>query len=145
MLPRLPREVDELGTTDTTLERPCRDESDDASNEEAVDYSQEPDSGHSHSTPIPISSTAAGKPLLSSKVESLGFSTTDGESTLQSIVSPRAFIPVESLEEGSFVSGKTLKDDSDISSSFDWAGSYLESEPVFSQKDNYNPKRRQPY
>ncbi|GJQ09043.1 hypothetical protein GpartN1_g3342.t1 [Galdieria partita] len=136
-LPRLPKEVDDLGTTETTSKKQSFEENDEedtnsSSGDEDSQADRGPDSSHSASTPIPISSQSLKKPLLSSKVESLGFSTTEGEGTLQSIVSPRVFLPLDSREEqGSFVSSKT---EQELSESFDWAGSFMESEPLFTQK-----------
>ncbi|GJD05719.1 hypothetical protein Gasu2_01740 [Galdieria sulphuraria] len=139
--PRLPRAVDDLGTTETTskvqlFEDNNEEDSNSSSSNEDSQTDRGPDSSHSASTPIPISSQSLKKPLLSSKVESLGFSTTENEGTLQSIVSPRVFFPVDSREEqGSLVSSysKTRREQ-EMSESFDWAGSFMESEPLFSQK-----------
>ncbi|KAK4523954.1 hypothetical protein GAYE_SCF00G1852 [Galdieria yellowstonensis] len=142
-LPRLPKEVDELGTTQTTAKVPFYKDSEEenmnnSSEEDNNQVENEPDSGHSASTPIPISSQSTGKPLLSSKVESLGFSTTEGEGTLLSIVSPRVFLPADTPgeESSSFVSSYSkLKQEQEMSKSFDWAGSFMESEPLFTQKE----------
>lgn len=142
-LPRLPKEVDDLGTTETSAASKLQEEdyemdnNNNSGDEASRTNLDEPDSSHSSSTPIPISSQGSNKPLLSSKVESLGFSTTDGEGTLQSIVSPRVFLPVNTVEEpGSFVSSYSKKpaQEQEMPESFDWASSFMDSEPLFSHR-----------